>query len=55
MKKVAYLTIGLLAGALLASVAFARSSAVIVFQDATKLAPQMYKVVLDNSHVRVVD
>lgn len=55
MKKLAYLTTGLLAGVLLASLAFARPLGVILFQDATKLAPQMYKVVLENSHVRAVD
>lgn len=55
MTKVAHLTIGLLTGSLLASFSFALSSGAFVFQDATKLAPQMYKVVLDNSHVRVID
>lgn len=55
MTKVAHLTTGLLAGSLLASFAFALSSGALAFQDATKLAPQMYKVVLENSHVRVID
>jgi len=55
MKKIAYLTAGVVAGVLLASFAFANPLAVTLFQDATKLAPQMYKVVLDNNHVRVVD
>ena len=55
MTKVAHLTTGLLAGSLLASFAFALSSGALAFQDATKLAPQMYKVVLENSHVRVMD
>ena len=55
MTKVAHLTTGLLAGSLLASFALALSSGALAFQDATKLAPQMYKVVLENSHVRVID
>ncbi|HLK33012.1 MAG TPA: hypothetical protein VKT29_07970 [Terriglobales bacterium] len=54
MTKIAYLTAGLAAGVLLASFAILLSPKAIA-QDATKLAPQMYKVLLDNSHVRVID
>jgi beta-alanine degradation protein BauB len=55
MTKIAYLIAGLLAGAVLASVAFALPSRAIGMQDAAQLAPQMYKVVLDNNKVRVTD
>jgi quercetin dioxygenase-like cupin family protein len=55
MTKITHVTTGLLAGILLASFAFALSPKVIAPQDPAKLAPQMYKVVLDNKHVRVID
>ena len=55
MTKIAHLTTGLVAGALLTSFTFAISSKAIEAQDPTKLAPQFYKLVLDNAHVRVID
>lgn len=55
MTKTAYLITGLLAGALLASLAFAGASNPSKMQDPAKVAPQMYKVVLHNKNVRVID
>lgn len=54
MTKMVYLTAGLLAGILLTSVAFATWNRMPA-QDPAKLAPQLYKVVLDNDCVRVID
>lgn len=55
MTRMAQLTTALFAVALLAIFAVAVSSKAIAFQDPAKLNPQMYKVVLDNSHVRAID
>jgi beta-alanine degradation protein BauB len=55
MTKMAYLIAGLLAGVVLGSFAFGLPPSVIGIQDAAQLAPQMYKVVLDNNKVRVTD
>ena len=55
MSKTGYLIAGLMAGAVLGSLGYALSSRADVTQDATKLAPQYYKTLLENRHVRVVD
>jgi quercetin dioxygenase-like cupin family protein len=55
MKRVVHLIMGMLLGALLASFAFAFSSGVMSQQDAVKLSPQYYKVLLDNDQVRVIE
>src|ERR1700681_1957839 len=55
MKRVAHLIIGMLLGALLATFAFAVSSGVMSQQDAVKLSPQYYKVLLENDQVRVFE
>ena len=55
MKRVAHLIIGMLLGALLATFAFAVSSGVLSQQDAVKLSPQYYKVLLENDQVRVLE
>jgi hypothetical protein len=55
MKRVAHLMVGMLLGALLATFAFAVSSGVMSQQDAVKLSPQYYKVLLENDQVRVVE
>jgi quercetin dioxygenase-like cupin family protein len=47
--------VGMLLGALLATFAFAVSSEVMSQQDAVKLSPQYYKVLLENDQVRVVE
>ncbi|HEV2388367.1 MAG TPA: hypothetical protein VGS20_14065 [Candidatus Acidoferrales bacterium] len=54
-SKVAHLVAGVLLGASLVAVAFAVSSKVAAGQDPVKLAPQYYKVLLDNGRVRVLD
>ena len=55
MKRVAHLIGGMLLGALLTTFAFAVSSGVMFQQDAVKLSPQYYKVLLENDQVRVVE
>jgi quercetin dioxygenase-like cupin family protein len=55
MKRVAHLIVGMMLGALLATLAFAVSSGVMAQQDAVKLSPQYYKVLLENDQVRVVE
>lgn len=55
MKPVAHLIIAMLLGALLATFAFAVSSGISSQQDAVKLSPQYYKVLLDNDQVRVIE
>lgn len=50
MRTLAYVTVSFLAG-VLATVAFAKPA----FQDPVKLSPQLYKVLLDNDQVRVVE
>lgn len=55
MTKTGHLITGLLGGALLASFASGLASRAAVTQDAAQLAPQMYKVILDNDKVRVTD
>jgi quercetin dioxygenase-like cupin family protein len=47
--------LGLLVGAVLAAVGAATLSARAVPQDPVVLAPEMYKVVLENDRVRVID
>lgn len=55
MRKITYLIAGMLLGALLASFASTASLKVASAQDPAKLAPQYYKVLLENDHVRVID
>ncbi|MEP6921042.1 MAG: cytoplasmic protein [bacterium] len=55
MKRIAHLILGMLLGALLASFAFAYSPVVLSPQDAVKLSPQYYKVLLENDQVRVFE
>ena len=55
MKRLAQLILGMLLGALLASFAFAFSTGFLSRQDAVKLSPQYYKVLLDNDQVRVFE
>lgn len=54
MTKAWYAFVGVLVGAALASAAFASLPA-SRSQDPAKLAPLMYKVIFENSHVRVID
>jgi beta-alanine degradation protein BauB len=54
MTKIACLTTGLLAGVLLSTVAFSRLSDTARL-DPAKLAPEMYKVVLENNKLRAID
>ena len=54
MKKSAHLTTGALLGALTTSLAFAAWSKTSA-QDPVKLEPELYKVLLDNEQVRVID
>ena len=54
MSKLACLCVGLLAGTLLASFAGA-SQAGGTSLDPVRLDPEMYKVILENEHVRVID
>lgn len=55
MKKTAYLTTGMLLGMLITSLAFAAWSRTASAQDPVKLEPELYKVLLDNDQVRVID
>jgi quercetin dioxygenase-like cupin family protein len=47
--------VGILLGALLTTFAFAVSSGVMSQQDAVKLSPKYYKVLLENDQVRVLE
>jgi beta-alanine degradation protein BauB len=49
------LIVGMLLGALITTIAFAFSSRPVPAQDPVQLAPQIYRVLLENSHVRVID
>jgi quercetin dioxygenase-like cupin family protein len=55
MNKIAHLISGMLLGALLAAFAYAVSSKMVSAQDPAKLAPQNYRVLLENSQVRVIE
>lgn len=55
MKTVAHFIIGILAGALLTTFAFAVASRIISAQDPVKLSPQYYNVLLENDKVRVIE
>ncbi|HKT70291.1 MAG TPA: hypothetical protein VJP83_12680 [Terriglobales bacterium] len=55
MTKTGYLITGMLGGALLATCASGLAAKAAGMQDAAQLAPQMYKVILDNDKVRVSD
>jgi quercetin dioxygenase-like cupin family protein len=55
MKKSAYLTAGMLLGILITCLAFTVGSRTAVAQDPVKLEPELYKVLLDNEQVRVID
>jgi quercetin dioxygenase-like cupin family protein len=55
MGKLAYLVGGMLLGASLVTVAFAFSSKVASAQDPVKLAPQQYKLLLENDRFRVIE
>lgn len=54
MGKAAHLIAGMLLGAFVAAFAFAVSTKIASAQDPAKLAPQNYKVLLENSQVRVI-
>ena len=51
MGKAAHLIAGMLLGAFVAAFAFAVSTKIASAQDPAKLAPQNYKVLLENSQV----
>jgi hypothetical protein len=55
MKKTAYVTTGLLLGILMTSLTFAAWSTTTSAQDPVKTEPDLYKVLLDNDQVRVID
>ena len=55
MKKTAYLTTGMLIGILMTSLAFAAWSRTVSAQDPVKTEPDLYKVLLENDQVRVID
>lgn len=55
MPKTSYLVGGMVLGSLLTTAAFAISSRVSSSQDPTTLAPQLYKVLLDNDQIRLID
>ncbi len=55
MKELAHLFGGVLLGAFLVTAAFAVSSNVPSPQDPVKLAPRVYKVLLENDRFRVID
>ncbi len=54
MRKTAYLLLGAAIGAMLTAVLFATAGAAWG-QDAAKIAPQMYHVIFENDHYRVID
>jgi quercetin dioxygenase-like cupin family protein len=53
MGKLAYLSVGIVVGVLLGTSAFSKQGTGTL--DPAKLAPQMYRVILDNSKLRVMD
>ncbi len=55
MKKMAYLTAGVLLGIVMSSLGFAAWSRTASAQDPVKSEPEFYKVLLDNDQVRVID
>jgi hypothetical protein len=55
MKKTAYLTAGMLLGILITSLAFTAWSRTATAQDPVKTEPDLYKVLLENEQVRVID
>ena len=55
MRSIGHLIAGVLLGALLAAVAFAVSTKMASAQDPAKLAPQNYKVLLENDKLRVIE
>jgi len=55
MKSMGHLIASMLLGALLAAFAFAVSTKVASAQDPAKLAPQNYKVLLENDKLRVIE
>ncbi len=55
MRKITHLMAGMLLGTLLATFAFTLSSKMASAQDPAKLAPQNYKILLKNDHVRVIE
>ncbi len=55
MTKVAYLLAGSLIGAVLTAATPAMTGGAEQGQDAAKLAPQMYHVILENERYRVID
>ena len=55
MGKAAHLIAGMLLGAFVAAFAFAVSTKIASAQGPAKLAPQNYKVLLENSQVRVIE
>ena len=55
MTRMREFTIGLLVGAVLTGIGAATLAARSAPQDPVRLAPEMYKVVLENDRVRVID
>ncbi len=55
VSKRGHLVAGLLLGCLVAILAFAVSTKIASAQDATKLAPENYKVLLENSQLRAIE
>ena len=55
MENTAYLLVGRLTGAVLAAATFAATGGAAWGQDAAKLASQMYHVISENQHYRVID
>lgn len=55
MSKAACVSIGVLAGAFVAAVVLTGMDQRAAAQDPAKAMPQMYKIILENDHVRVVD
>jgi hypothetical protein len=55
MKKTAYLTTGMLLGILMTALSFTAWSRTADTLDPLKLEPDLYKVLLENDQVRVID
>ena len=55
MSKRGHLVAGLLIGCLVAILAFAVSTKIASAQDPTRLAPENYKVLLENSQLRAIE
>jgi hypothetical protein len=55
MSKRGHLVAGLLLGCLVATLAFAVSTKIAAAQDPTRLAPESYKVLLENSQLRAIE